>query len=84
MGGATIRHEQGSTEALENCPEACQIFKDASWFEFFQRLEGSDGGIAMEFSRNFERNQMEVRGLKLEVAKEVIARVTGLLVEGKR
>lgn len=38
----------------------------------------------MEFSKNLERNQTEVRGLKLEVTKEVIARVIGLPVEGKR
>lgn len=84
MGGAAIRHEPGSIEALENCLEACQFFKDAGWFEFFQRLEGSDRGISMEFAKNLERNQVEVRGLKLEVTKGVIPRVTTLPVEGKR
>jgi len=69
---------------LDNCLEACQIFKDIGWFEFGQRLEGLDGGVAMEFARNLERNQMEVKGLKLEVTEEVIAQVMGLLVEGKR
>ena len=62
MGEVEIRHELGSTEALEDCFEACQVFKDAGWFEFFRRLEGSDSGIAMEFAKNLERNQMEVRG----------------------
>lgn len=38
----------------------------------------------MEFAKNLERNQTKVRGLKLEVTEEVIARVTGLPVEGKR
>lgn len=38
----------------------------------------------MEFEKNLERNQIEVRGLKLEVREEVTARVTGLPVEGKR
>lgn len=54
---------------MENGPKACQIFKDAGWFEFFQRLEGSDEEISMEFVKNLERNQMEARGLKMEVKK---------------
>lgn len=38
----------------------------------------------MEFMKNLERNKMEVRGLKMEVTKEVITQVKTLLVEGKR
>ena len=67
---------------MDSYPEASHIFKDAGWFEFFQRLKGSDDDVAMEFAKNLERNQMEVRGLKLEVTEEVISRVTGLPVEG--
>jgi len=63
MGGATIRHELESIEEFEKCPESCQIFKDASWFGFFQRLEGSDGAIAMEFTKNLKEYQTKVRGL---------------------
>lgn len=84
MGGEIIRHAPGSTEALEGCPKACQIFKDAGWFESFQMLEGLEGSVSMEFAKNLERNQTEVRGLKLEVMEEVIARVIGLPAEGKR
>lgn len=40
--------------------------------------------MAMEFAKNLERNHMEVRGLKLEVTEEVITKVIGLPVEGKR
>lgn len=57
-------------------------FKDTGWFEFFRRLEGSDGGISMEFAKNLERNHTEVRGLKLEVTERVISRVTALPIEG--
>lgn len=56
MGRAAIQHEPGSTEALEDFPEACEVSKCAGWFEFFQRLEGSNSGIAMEFAKNLERN----------------------------
>ena len=56
MVGAAIRHEPGYTEALENCLKACQVFKGTGWFEFFERLEGSDNDITMEFAKNLERN----------------------------
>lgn len=69
---------------MEKYTKACQIFKDVGWFEFFQRLEGLDGAISMEFAKNLKRNQLEVRGLRLEVTKEVISYVTTFPTEGKR
>ena len=69
---------------MENYQKAYQIFKDAGWFEFFQRLEGSNKVIAMEFANNLKRNQTKVRGLQLEVTKEVISHVMTLPIEGKR
>ena len=38
----------------------------------------------MEFAKNIGTNQTEVRGLKLEVTEEVIARITRLPAKGKR
>lgn len=73
MGGAAIQKEPGSIEALEKFPKACQIFKDVGWFGFFERLEGSNKVISMEFAKNLEKNQTKVRGLKLKVTKEVIS-----------
>eukprot|EP00253_Pinus_taeda_P008570 PITA_08570 len=58
--------------------------QDVGWFEFFQRLEGSDGGVVMEFMKNLEKNQMKVSGLKLEVTEEVISQMMTLPIEGKR
>jgi len=56
MGREMIWHKPGTIEALEGCPEACQVFKDAGWFEFFQKLEGPNNVVAMEFMKNQEGN----------------------------
>jgi len=57
MGGTTARHEKNSTEALENCVEACQIFREVAWLEFFKLLRGLDESVALEFSQNLTRDQ---------------------------
>lgn len=79
MGGAVVRHEPNSRKALENCDEACQIFREARWIKFFERLKGSEESVVLEFARNLERNKTEVRGLNLEV----VAKVTILHIGGK-
>ena len=84
MGRETVRHEPNSMDALQNCPEAYHIFIDAGWIEYFQKLEGSDEAVAIEFAQNLNNNQTQVRGMQLEVTEEVISWVTSLPVEGRR
>ena len=63
MGGTMIKHELDSMEALQNCLEAYHIFRDARWIEYFQKLEGSDEVMEIEFSQNLNNNQTRVRGM---------------------
>ena len=68
-------------EALKNCPKDYQVFRDARWIEYFQKLEGSDEAIAIEFAQNLNDHQTHVRGLQIQVTEEVISRVTTLPTE---
>ena len=54
-----------SIEALQNCPEAYQIFRDVGWLEYFQKLTGSNKEIVMEFARNLNKYHTKVRGLHI-------------------
>ena len=57
IGGATVIHELESIEALQNCLEAYQVFRDAGWLEYFQRLEGSDEAIEIKLAKNLNDHE---------------------------
>jgi hypothetical protein len=42
MGGSVIRYEPTTIDLLELYPEAYQIFLQAGWLSYFQRLQGFD------------------------------------------
>jgi hypothetical protein len=42
MGGPVIRYEPATTTLLELYPEVYQIFLQAGWLGYFQRLQGFD------------------------------------------
>ena len=73
MREATVRQKLDSIDALQNYPEAYQVFRNTRWIEYFQKLEGLDEAVAIEFAQNLNNNQTQVRGLQIEVTKEVIS-----------
>ena len=84
MGGVAVKYELVSIEALGKCLKAYQIFREAWSIEFFEWLKGLDESVDLEFARNLNRNQTEIKALWLEITEEVIVRVTTLWPEGKR
>jgi hypothetical protein len=42
MGGSVIHYELAMTTLLELYPEAYQIFLQAGWLGYFQRVQGFD------------------------------------------
>lgn len=82
MGGAVARHEPYSMDALLNFPESYQIFRDFKWIEYFQKVEGLDEVVEIEFSQKLNNNQTWVRGLQFELTEEVISQVNTFPLEG--
>lgn len=72
MGGVAVIHEPDSMGTLKNCLESYQVFRDAGWIEYFQKLVGLDEAAAIEFAQNLNNHQTRVRGLQIEVKEEVI------------
>ena len=60
MGGPTIQHELGSIALLELHPEVNQIFQQAGWVGYFQRLQGFDPQQVLEFARNLRKGHSTV------------------------
>lgn len=54
MGGLVVRHEPEGTEMVRNNPEVWQVFVNEGWNVYFDRLQGFNEEIAIEFTLNLE------------------------------
>ena len=50
MGGSVIQYEPTTTTLLELYPEVHQIFLQAGWLGYFQRLQGFDQQQVLQFA----------------------------------
>jgi hypothetical protein len=84
MGGPVIRYEPATTALLELYPEVYQIFLQAGWLGYFQRLQGFDQQQVLQFARNLQEDHSIVQGVRIPVTEDDIAQVSGLPVTGIR
>jgi hypothetical protein len=84
MGGSVIRYEPATTALLELYPEAYQIFLQAGWLGYFQRLQGFDQQQVLQFAQNLQEDHSIVQGVQISVTEEDIAQVSGLPTNGIR
>jgi hypothetical protein len=84
MGGPVIRHEPATTALLELYPEVYQIFLQAGWLGYFQRLQGFDQQQVLQFAQNLQEDHSIVQGVRIPVTEEDIAQVSGLPTNGIR
>jgi len=72
MGGPIIWHEPAMTSMLELYPEVYQIFLQAGWLGYFQRLQGFEQQQVLQFSQNLQEDHSIVQGVQIPVTKEDI------------
>jgi hypothetical protein len=84
MGGPVIRHEPATTALLELYPEVYQIFLQAGWLGYFQRLQGFEQQQVLQFAQNLQEDHSIVQGVRIPVTEEDIAQVSGLPTNGIR
>ena len=82
MGGPTIRHEPGLIALLELFPDVYQIFQQAGWVGYFERLQEFDPQQVLEFAQNLQEDHSTVQGVWIPVSEGYIAQVSGLSVTG--
>jgi shikimate kinase len=73
MGGSVIRYEPAMTALLEHYPVAYQIFLQARWLGYFQRLQWYDQQQVLQFAQNLQEYHSIVQGVRISVTKEDIA-----------
>ena len=84
MGVFLFRHDPATTDALRRNMEFLEIFEEAGWMEYFERLIRFHEIITLQFSQNMVGDHFEVEGLRIDVSEHVLAEVTGLTTVGKR
>jgi hypothetical protein len=82
MGGSIIRNKPTTTVLLEHYPVAYQIFQQAGWLSYFQRLQGYDEQQVLQFAQNLQEDHFVVQGVRISVTEEDIAHVSGLPTDG--
>lgn len=78
MGGAAVRHEPGSIDLLQLFPEVYQIFQQAGWTVYFEKLGEFNQEQVLEFAQNLQDNFSMVQGVRISVTEEDIVEVSGL------
>jgi hypothetical protein len=84
MGGSAVRHEPGSVNLLQLFPEVYQIFQQAGWTVYFERLGEFDQEQVLEFAQNLQDDFSMVQGVRISVTEEDIVQVSGLPAIGIR
>jgi hypothetical protein len=52
MGGEPVRHEPSNVFMLQQSPEVLEAFRTIGWLQYFERLQGYNNSISLEFSMN--------------------------------
>src|ERR1700733_2488015 len=84
MGGSAVRHEPSSVNLLQLFPEVYQIFQQAGWTVYFERLGEFDQGQVLEFAQNLQDDFSMVQGVRISVTEEDVVQVSGLPATGIR
>ena len=53
-GWPALRQELGDISYLESHPEVCQFFKDAGYYRFCEKIQGSHQQVAESFALSFD------------------------------
>jgi hypothetical protein len=55
-----------------------KVFRAAGWLQYFEKLQGYNNFVALDFAMNLEGDCSMVRGVPINFSEQEIAEVTGL------
>ena len=83
-GGPTLKKELGDISYLESHPEVCQFFKDAGYYKFCDKIQGSHQQVAEAFSLSFDHSKALIGKEESMVDEILIVEVTELPRTGEK
>ena len=68
---------------MKNFPDWEQLFSDAGWLMFFEKIEGYHAEVSYKFAQCLDKDIVSFDTLKFKLTIELIAEATGILDEGE-
>ena len=72
-GRPALRQELGNIGYLESHPEAYQLFKDAGYYSFYEKIQGSHQQVAEAFALSFDGSKALIGKEEFHVDEALIA-----------
>ena len=81
--GKTNRAEPSNMAWTKSFPECAKLFQKASWFKYFEKIDGYHLEVSYGFAQGLEKDTVMFNTLKIELTRELIAKATGIADEGE-
>ena len=83
-GGPALRQELGGINYLESHPKVFHFFRDAGYYRFCEKIQGSHQQVAESFSLSFDGSKALIVKEEFQVDETVIVEVAELLSTGEK
>ena len=83
-GGPSLKQELGDIIYLESHPKFCQFFKDAGYYRFCEKIQGSHQQVVEAFSLSFDGSKALIGKEEFQVDETLIAEVIELPRTGEK
>ena len=81
--GKTNRAKPSDLSWVKNFPNCAQLFADAGWIMFFEKIEGYHLEVSYKFAQCLDKDIVYFDTLKFKLNRELIAEATGILDGGE-
>ena len=81
--GKTNRAEPSDLSWVKNFPDCAQLFADAGWIMFFEKIEGYNSEVSYKFAQCLDKDIVSFDTLNLKLTRDLIVEATGILDEGE-
>jgi hypothetical protein len=83
-GGEILINELNDIAYMKAHPEVCQMFKEAGYYKFCEKLQGSHQGVVEAFSLSFDGVKAKVGTVEMYVDEALIEIATKIPSIGER
>ena len=81
--GKINREEPSDLIWVQNFPYCAQLFAEAGWLVFFEKIEGYHSEVFYKFSQCLDKHVVSFDTLKFKLTRELLAEATQILNEGE-
>ena len=82
--GKVNRAEPTDVGWMEKFPGCVELFQQASWLEFFRRIDGYNTEVSYKFSQCYNQDMVVFDSLKFRLTVELVEEAKGIRDEGEK